>query len=69
MLRFKAPDMSCGHCARAVAEAIRAVDPAARVEVDLPRREVAVDGATADAGALARALGEAGYPAERLPGG
>jgi copper chaperone len=51
-VELKVAGMSCGHCVRAVTEAIRAKDPAAKVEVllaeglvraetRLPRAEVA----------------------------
>lgn len=35
--------MSCGHCVRAIGEAIRALDGAAEVQVDLAAGEVRVD--------------------------
>ena len=53
--------MTCGHCARAVSEAVRKVDPAATVEVDLPAGKVRVDSA-ADRERLAAAIREEGYP-------
>lgn len=34
--------MSCGHCVRAIGEAIRALDAAAEVQVDLASGEVRV---------------------------
>lgn len=33
--RFQVTGMTCGHCVRAVTQAIEALDPAARVTVDL----------------------------------
>ena len=39
---FKLPAMSCGHCVQAVTEAAKEVDPQARVEVDLARKEAKV---------------------------
>lgn len=66
MLRFRVPDMTCGGCARAVTNAIRAVDPAAEVVADPPGRVLSVD-STADEPALVAALVEAGYHPERLP--
>ena len=35
MLKWKVPDMSCGHCAATIEKAARSVDPAAEVDVDL----------------------------------
>jgi copper chaperone len=39
-LELKVEGMSCGHCVRAVTEAIRAKDPGAQVAVDLTARTV-----------------------------
>jgi copper chaperone len=61
MIEFTLPDMSCGHCERAVTQAVRQVDPAARVEVDLSQRKLRVE-SRVDAAQLARVLAEAGYP-------
>ena len=60
MLNFQIPNMSCGHCVRAITEAVHAVDPAAVVQTDLERQAVEVDTA-ADRDAIARQLTEAGY--------
>lgn len=54
------PNMSCGHCKKAIEAAIEEVG--ARAKVDLEAREVEVSGLPA-ATALA-ALKAAGYPAE-----
>jgi len=40
VLEFAVQGMSCGHCVRAVTEAIKARDPAAVVTVDLPAGRV-----------------------------
>jgi copper chaperone len=39
-LELKVEGMSCGHCVRAVTEAIRAKDPTAEVSVDLSAKTV-----------------------------
>lgn len=62
MIRFQVPDMHCGGCVRRVTKAVQSVDSAAKVEADVPGREVRVD-STADPAALLTALAEAGYPA------
>mgnify|MGYP000237459120 CR=1 FL=1 len=59
--QFTLPDMSCGHCRAAITAALQALDPQARIEVDLPARLATVDSALSRA-ALAAALVEAGYP-------
>lgn len=64
MVVFRVANMRCGGCARSVTSALRGVDPAAEVRVDLGRREVTVE-AAADAAVLSRALREAGFEGER----
>ncbi|WP_372839994.1 heavy-metal-associated domain-containing protein [Phaeovulum sp.] len=54
------PDMSCGHCKATIEAALAAVG--ARVEVDLPAREITVSGLPA--ATVLAALKGAGYPAE-----
>ncbi|WP_048439478.1 heavy-metal-associated domain-containing protein [Caenimonas sp. SL110] len=61
MLEFQLPDMSCGHCVKAVTQACQEVDPAAKVHVDLATKKVEVDSAAAPE-QFAKALTEAGYP-------
>jgi len=60
MHEFKLPAMSCGHCVQAVTEAAKDVDPQARVEVDLARKEARVDSGQPRERFVA-ALAEAGY--------
>jgi copper chaperone len=66
MIEFDIPAISCGHCARAVTEAVHEVDPRAQVQVDLARKRVQVDSAASRA-SLAAALAEAGYAPAALP--
>ncbi|MFC0710073.1 heavy-metal-associated domain-containing protein [Azorhizophilus paspali] len=42
MQKFQVKGMSCGHCVRAVTQAVQALDAAAEVQVDLPSGEVRV---------------------------
>ena len=60
MLEFKIPAMSCGHCVRAVTEAVHEVDPKAQVQVDLATKQVQVQ-TDAPSAAVTAALTEAGY--------
>jgi copper chaperone len=60
MFEFKIPAISCGHCARAVTEALHEVDPKAEVQVDLAAKQVQVR-TDAARPALVAALAEAGY--------
>lgn len=60
MHEFKLPAMSCGHCITAVTEAAHEVDPQARVEVDLVKKEARVESAQPRE-KFVEALVEAGY--------
>lgn len=40
---FNVQGMSCGHCVRAITQALQAKDPAASVRVDLAEKEVGVE--------------------------
>lgn len=55
---FHVPDMTCGHCEKAVRAALGTALPGAAVEVDLAAHTVRVAG---DADAARAALVEAGY--------
>jgi copper chaperone len=57
---FKVEGMTCGHCVKAISEALQACDPAAEVQVDLGRKEVRVE-SQVDAVELMTAIAEAGY--------
>jgi len=62
MLKLKVDGMTCGHCARAVAEAVESVPAVERALVDLAAGEVTVEGG-ADEGAVRQAIADAGYDA------
>ncbi|EJL90924.1 copper chaperone [Polaromonas sp. CF318] len=62
-MEFNIPAMSCGHCAGAITKAVKALDPAAQVNVDLASKKVVVQTAQ-DRQAVAAALAQAGYPAQ-----
>ncbi len=61
MIEFDIPAISCGHCVRAVTEAVHAADPQATVQVDLASHHVTVE-TTAARDAVVAQLVEAGYP-------
>jgi copper chaperone len=58
--RFDVQGMTCAHCARAVTQAVRRLDPAATVDVDLAGGRVTVD-AGASRERIAAAIREEGY--------
>lgn len=66
MLKLKVPDMSCGHCAGTIEKAVKSVDPAARVTIDLKVSMVAID-STAGTEAISSVIRSAGYDNQTLP--
>ena len=61
MIAFEVNDMTCGHCVSAITKALRAVDPGARVQIDLATHRVQVEPTEADDVELSDAIKEAGY--------
>ena len=59
-LTFSVPGMTCGHCERAVTQAVKQVDPQAQVRIDRAQGRVDVLSA-APRDALARAITDEGY--------
>ena len=57
---FQVQGMSCGHCVRAVTQAVQQVDPQAQVTVDLPTGHVSVQ-SSAPRETLAQAIADEGY--------
>lgn len=60
METLKVTGMTCGHCVGAVTKALRADDPAAKVQVDLASGTVTVESRQPRA-ALIRRIEDAGY--------
>lgn len=61
---FTVTGMTCGHCVRAVTDAVRGVDAGAAVEVDLGAGRVTVRGGTATTQQITAAIAAEGYAAE-----
>ena len=57
---FNVQGMSCGHCERAVTQALKQIDPAAEVKIDLASGKVEVQ-SSQPREALAKAIAEEGY--------
>jgi copper chaperone len=57
---FQVQGMTCGHCVNAVTQAVKSIDPAAEVQVDLGSGKVQVQ-SQQDHAAIARAIEEEGY--------
>ena len=66
MQAFKVDGMTCGHCVRAVTEAVHGIDPGSKVDVDLAARSVTTDSAL-PADRLADAIRNAGYTVAPAP--
>lgn len=60
MQLFDVIGMTCGHCVRAVTEAVQQVDPAAMVQIDLKAGQARVE-STAPAAKVENAIRKAGY--------
>jgi copper chaperone len=58
--QFQVKGMSCGHCVRAVTQAVQSVDPKAEVKVDLNQSKVEIQSETPRE-ALAKAIADQGY--------
>jgi copper chaperone len=61
MIAFEVQDMTCGHCVSAVTKAVKGVDPAAQVQIDLATHRVEIEAPAADAAAYSHAITEAGF--------
>jgi len=61
MIEFTLPAMTCNHCVERVTQAVRQVDPAARVAIELDTHRVRIEGDDGKRETLAAALSEAGY--------
>ena len=60
---FNVQGMSCGHCVKAITQALQTKDPAASVRVDLAAKEVGVESALTSDQVIA-AITEEGYDAQ-----
>ena len=63
MVELTVSGMRCGPCGRAVTEAVRSIDPAAEVEIDLDSKSVSID-TKEDVGRIRAAIEDAGYQVE-----
>ncbi len=57
---FNVQGMTCGHCERAVTQAVKHIDPQAEVTIDRSSGKVEVQ-SNADHAALAQAIADEGY--------
>jgi len=57
---FSVPDMTCGHCVKAITDAVTTRFPQAQVQADVDTHTVRIDGVS-DQAALAEVIKEEGY--------
>jgi copper chaperone len=60
MHEFTVQDMTCGHCAATITDAVKALDPDGRCEIDLAGKRVKVHSAFAPE-RVAAAIAKAGF--------
>ncbi len=69
MIAYQVNDMTCGHCVSMITKAVKGVDPAAQVAIDLGAKRVEISSTHAAASELKEAIVDAGYtPVEASPG-
>jgi copper chaperone len=66
VIAFQLNDMTCGHCASAIAKAVKAVDQGARIDVHIDEHQVRIEPTWADAPTLSNAIVTAGYSPVQL---
>ena len=59
-LNLKVEGMTCGHCAKAITNAVLAAYPAAKIDIDVASRRVSIDNA-GDRAAVASVIEAEGY--------
>lgn len=62
-MKLHIESMTCGGCARSVTAAIKDVDPAATVDIDLPGRNVKIE-SSQPVESFTKALEDVGFPAK-----
>ncbi|WP_298834710.1 heavy-metal-associated domain-containing protein [uncultured Piscinibacter sp.] len=62
MIELTLPDMTCGHCVKAVTGTVKNLDAQAEVQCDLPTHTVRIQ-TTQSPEVIRQALAEEGYPA------
>ncbi|MDM0043757.1 heavy-metal-associated domain-containing protein [Variovorax dokdonensis] len=63
MPSLRIDDMTCGHCASVIKNAVLGIDASAKIEVVLTERLVHVESTRADVHAISKAISGAGYSA------
>ena len=61
---FRCQQMTCGNCVKHVTKAVQTAQPSAQVNAELATGKVTVTPAPQDPATLAKAITDAGYPAQ-----
>ena len=69
MISFQVNDMTCGHCVKAITEAVKSADQGATVQIDLATHRLDIETDATDVTGLAKAIKEAGYTPIAVEGG
>ena len=65
-MKFHIANMTCGGCAKGVTATLKKVDPAVQPQIDLDRKEVAIEGSAVQQDQFIKALTAAGWESEPL---
>ena len=65
-MQFNVDNMTCGHCVKAVTNALQAADESAQVSVDLEQKTVTLE-TSLEANQVILILEDEGYPAQLKP--
>ncbi|MEO6078154.1 MAG: heavy-metal-associated domain-containing protein [Steroidobacteraceae bacterium] len=61
MNAFEVKDMTCGHCVSTITKAVKALDPGAKVQIDLATHRVEIESSGTLAAQWSDVIKEAGY--------
>jgi len=65
-MKLLVKDMTCGHCVGVITEAIKALDKAAHINIDLNSKVVDIDTKKLDEDAVMDAIADEGYEPQVL---
>ena len=68
MYQLKVKDMTCGHCANRITQAVKAIDASAVLDIDLEQKQVGIT-STHSLTEITIAMTEAGYPPQTITAG
>ncbi len=69
MIAFEVKDMTCGHCVSTITQAVKASDPAAKLQFDLATHRVEIESSETETTRWSDVIKEAGYTPVAVEGG